>query len=71
MTVKVIGTCGNCGGPVCVPTFWYGIYPPTPSCTQCNAVPKHAHGPVIPMEKPSRPKQYGEVFSATNKGEVP
>lgn len=38
--MKVLGTCGNCGGMVTVPTVWYGIFPPTPRCGQCGAVPK-------------------------------
>lgn len=46
----VIGTCGNCGGRVTVPTVWMGIYPPTPRCESCGKSPKEKHGPVIEME---------------------
>jgi hypothetical protein len=33
-----------------VPTFWWSVVPPTPSCRRCGAVPREAHGPVIEME---------------------
>lgn len=44
-----VGTCGNCGGPVQVPTAWYGVLPPTPTCGQCGATAKPNHGRVLPM----------------------
>lgn len=50
MSYRIIGTCGNCGGPVGVPTLWLGIYPPTPQCLSCHAIPKEAHGKVLPMQ---------------------
>jgi hypothetical protein len=49
---KSIGTCSLCGGPVTVPDPWWGIFPPTPACDQCGAVPVAAHGPVLPMKRP-------------------
>lgn len=54
MTVRVIGTCGNCGGSVEVPAVWYGIYPPVPTCRSCGAVPANAFGPVLPMKSKDR-----------------
>lgn len=50
MTVKIIGTCSVCGGRVAVPNIWHGIYPPKPSCIDCDAVAASS-GPVIPMKK--------------------
>lgn len=55
MSIRVVGTCGNCGGQVCVPTFWLGIYPPTPMCRSCRSTPRAAHGAVILMRP--MPKQ--------------
>ena len=45
-----IGTCGRCGGRVSVPRVWMGTIPPTPTCESCGAIPREAHGPVIPMQ---------------------
>ena len=52
MSQQSIGTCGNCGGMVAVPTAWYGIYPPTPTCVRCGAVPKNTYGPRMEMDPP-------------------
>lgn len=46
---KIIGTCGNCGGPVTLPDTWMGIYPPSPSCDYCGSIPVNPYGKVIPM----------------------
>ena len=43
---KIIGTCGNCGGPVVKPR----ISPSSPYCRDCGASVKRGYGPVIPME---------------------
>ena len=51
----VVGTCGNCGGPVMVPDLWGGIIPPTPTCANCNSTAKAGFGEVLPMEKPKPP----------------
>lgn len=56
MSIQVVGTCSKCGGRVCVPTVWLGIYPPTPTCQSCGAVPVNAHGPIIPMKEPKKYK---------------
>lgn len=44
-----IGTCGNCGGPVTVPSVWHGVIHPTPKCDRCGATPREAFGPVMEM----------------------
>jgi hypothetical protein len=53
MSVHVHGTCSCCGGPVTTPTAWFGVVPPTPTCSRCGAVPVAAFGPVLPM-RPAR-----------------
>lgn len=47
MDYNTIGTCSICGGPVTVPTVWFEVQPPTPTCKSCGAI---AHGPVIQMK---------------------
>lgn len=54
-----IGTCGSCGGPVQVPTAWYGVVPPTPTCARCGAVARENHGPVVPMQPPAKTRTGG------------
>ena len=55
MTVCIVGTCGNCGGPVEIPEIWMGIYPPTPKCRSCGSIPQNAFGSRLPMQrKPKR-----------------
>ena len=49
--MQTIGSCSKCGGPVQLPMFWGGSIPPKPTCGDCGAVAKQAHGPVIPMER--------------------
>ena len=51
---KVVGTCSLCGGPVVVPTFYWSVNPPTPTCKSCGATKQKDFGPVIPMT-PSKP----------------
>lgn len=48
MSVQILGTCSICGGRVVVPTIWWGVVPPEPTCERCNAKAKD-HGPVIEM----------------------
>ena len=56
MTQKVVGSCSICGGAVCVPTIWHGVYPPTPQCIACNAVASPPMSrPVIPMQPQIEP----------------
>lgn len=45
-----IGTCGICGGPVSIPSVWFGTVPPDAACERCGARPKNQYGPVLPME---------------------
>jgi hypothetical protein len=61
MTVHIVGTCGNCGGPVEIPQAWFGIYPPTPTCRSCGATPKEAFGRRLPMN-PSPRRGSGEFM---------
>lgn len=46
----IVGTCSICSGPVCVPTAYHSIVPPTPKCADCGATAKRNYGAVIPME---------------------
>lgn len=55
---RIIGTCGSCGGPVCVPSVWLGTTPPTPTCDRCGKVPREAHGPILPMQPPPHTRDY-------------
>lgn len=55
---RTIGTCSICGGAVTVPGVWWGICPPTPTCTGCGAVAA-SHGPVIPMVP--APRQFATI----------
>ena len=51
---RVVGICSECGGTVTVPTVWYGIYPPSPTCNSCGATADiKSNLPVIPM-KPNK-----------------
>lgn len=50
MSVRVVGTCSLCHGPVQVPLIWHGVYPPVPTCRRCGAQPKPEHGPIIEMQ---------------------
>jgi len=49
MNEMIIGTCSLCGGPVSVPTVWFGVNSPTPRCQQCGAIRSGGYGPTIPM----------------------
>ena len=55
MNDRTIGTCSICGGAVTLPTFWWGVVPPTPECSKCGAHPKRAYGPTIEMEPAQQP----------------
>lgn len=50
-----IGTCDLCGGAVTVPSPWYGVIPPIPTCSRCGATSAEPYGPKIKM----KPKQSG------------
>lgn len=47
---SIVGTCSICSGPVCVPTAYHSIVPPTPKCNDCGATAKRNYGPVVPMD---------------------
>ncbi len=50
---RVIGSCSLCGGSVSIPTMWWSVEPPVPTCDSCYARAQ-PQGPVIPMVKDSR-----------------
>jgi len=62
---RAMGTCSICGGCVSVPTVWWGVIPPTPTCEACGAVPVEAHGPVIPMRPGRRGRSSNLEFRTT------
>lgn len=63
MSNHVIGTCGNCGGPVSLPVAWYGTQRATPTCENCGAKAKVAHGPTLPMGQPAN-EHVAEILAA-------
>lgn len=46
---QTVGTCSICGGRVSVPSPWYGVQEPIPTCEKCGAT-SSMFGPVIPMQ---------------------
>ncbi len=48
--MRIIGTCGSCGGPVAIPNEWMSTLPPVPRCQSCGKEPKNKYGSVIKME---------------------
>lgn len=48
---QIIGTCGNCGGPVEAASL--SIYP-IAHCKKCGASRQNNYGPVIPMNPPPK-----------------
>lgn len=55
---NIIGTCGNCGGPVEIPSMMVN---PVPKCTKCGATPKNLFGPKIDMEPPSKKEKWFKI----------
>lgn len=53
MSKQIIGTCGICGGRVTVPSPYWSVIPPVPSCESCGAQVAQ-HGPVLPMNPAPR-----------------
>lgn len=51
---NIVGTCGNCGGPVISPMMWAGSGNPTRWCVCCgkhpNPVVYPAYGPILEMK---------------------
>lgn len=45
----VVGTCGNCGGPVIAQMFYSGSYPIPEWCMDCGARPKQV---IVPQWGP-------------------
>jgi hypothetical protein len=53
---QVIGTCGNCGGPVSYPNNWMGTGRPSARCENCKSEAENNWGPTLPMKsKPNNP----------------
>ena len=50
----IIGTCSKCQGAVQIPDLWGGTVPPTPTCSNCGAIPLEPHGKTIPMQNQSQ-----------------
>lgn len=63
MSDRVVGTCSLCGGAVTVPSVFWSIVPPIPTCSRCGATPSQPHGPVIEMQ-PSR------TYTVTGAGRI-
>ena len=49
MMDSILGACSICGGDVVVPGIWYGVMPPTPTCSSCGAMKAR---PVVSMDPP-------------------
>lgn len=58
MSIRVVGTCGNCGGRVVEPAFYHCVIPPVPTCESCGATVA-VHGPVLPMNPVPERRYYG------------
>lgn len=54
---RIVGTCGNCGGPVVVPVAWMGTLPPIPACNECGAEVRKPYGPTLKMAWVNKPKE--------------
>jgi len=57
MSYTTVGTCGNCGGAVTIPTIWGSVEPATPTCNRCGAEAA-MHGPVLPMKRAPVMRQF-------------
>lgn len=54
MSKLTVGTCGACGGAVRLPTAWWSVIPPVPTCEVCGATARPNYGPVLPMNSPCK-----------------
>lgn len=61
---RVVGTCSNCGGAVCVPHIWHGVQQPIPTCEQCGANPEKPFGQTIKMGPPKRQERLGNFSNS-------
>jgi hypothetical protein len=48
--IMIVGTCGNCGGPVVMNITWLQVEP-RPTCRDCGAMAKNKYGNTIEMEQ--------------------
>jgi hypothetical protein len=62
--MPIVGTCGNCLGPVATPEIWGGIDPPVPTCRRCGSTVANPYGPVMPMNPKPEPTYHGAKQSA-------
>ena len=53
---RVVGRCSICGGEVVIPTVFWSVVQPIPTCKSCGAVMRN-QGPVIPMVPIAAPKK--------------
>lgn len=51
MNDRHVGTCGDCGGRVMVPSVWFGVVPPEPTCVRCGATAAPLDLPVMRMRR--------------------
>lgn len=63
---KIIGTCGNCGGPVGFSDGWMSTEPEKPKCRSCGSIPKNVFGPTIEMDPKPAPYD-NKAMSITQK----
>lgn len=63
---QTVGTCGVCGGEVTVPTVYWSVIPPKPTCEQCGAV--ISAGPVLPM-RPAPQYRTTDLYLEDNSGD--
>ena len=61
---RIVGTCGNCGGPVTMPEMWLSLNKSGPRCERCGARACEGFGPPVPMRAPpprrnDPPARYG------------
>lgn len=54
---RIIGTCSECRGRVCLPDFYWSVIPPVPRCIDCGATVAD-YGPVIPMRPRSKEQSH-------------
>lgn len=69
MRDRIVGTCGNCGGEVAVPTVWMGVNPPTPQCLQCHSLAEPT-GPTMKMRpRPQPPRDLAKALERARAGD--
>ena len=64
---KTIGTCSLCGGQVTLPTIWYGVTPPTATCSKCGAT-EAKNLPIITMRPAGGLTPFNHLNASSNGG---